>query len=66
MNLGPLEAMRVARLATDGFEEAVPLESKMVLDRGGAATFVISHVGRQSQRRGDKQCGTEVPSGHST
>jgi len=52
MNLGPLEAMRVAILATDGFEEAVLLESKMVLDRAGAATFVISRVGRQSQRAG--------------
>jgi protease I len=41
MSLGTLEGMRVAILATDGFEEEVLLEPRMALDRAGAATFVI-------------------------
>ena len=42
MTIGALQGMRVAILATDGFEQAELLEPRIALNHAGAATFVIS------------------------
>jgi protease I len=41
-NSGPLKGMRVAILATDGFEQSELLEPRKALDAAGAATVVIA------------------------
>jgi protease I len=42
MAIRALQGMRVAILATDGFEQTELLEPKMVLEDAGAATFIVA------------------------
>lgn len=47
-NSGPLKGMRVAILATDGFEQSELLEPRRALDAAGAATAPSARTGRGS------------------
>lgn len=62
---GVLQGVRVAILVSDGFEEAEVLEPRRVLDRAGAATFVISpmedKVTGSGHDKGEKTISVEIP-----
>jgi protease I len=61
MTIGALQGMRVAILATDGFEQAELLEPRMALHHAGAATFVISPSEDKIKGWNDKEWGVELP-----
>jgi protease I len=61
MAVSTLQGMRIAILATDGFEQAELLEPKIALERAGAATFVISPSGDKIKGWNNQQWGIELP-----
>jgi protease I len=61
MTVGALQGMRVAILATDGFEQAELLEPRMALDHAGASTFVISPSDDTIRGWSNKTWGIELP-----
>jgi protease I len=61
MAIGALQGMRVAILATDGFEETELLEPKMALEHAGAATFIISPSKNKIKGWKNQEWGTELP-----
>jgi protease I len=61
MATSTLQGMRVAILATDGFEQEELLEPKLALEHAGAATFVIAPSEDKIKGWNIKEWGTEVP-----
>lgn len=60
MATGTLQGMRVAILATDGFEQAELLESKMALEDAGAATFIVAPSRNKIKGWNNKRWGIEL------
>jgi protease I len=61
MATGLLQGMRVAILATDGFEQSELLEPKMALEDAGAATFVIAPSEDKIKGWNHQNWGAELP-----
>jgi protease I len=61
MDIGALQGMRVAILATDGFEQKELLEPKMALDDAGAATFIVAPSKDKIKAWRDQNWGIELP-----
>jgi protease I len=61
MATGLLHGMRVAILATDGFEQTELLEPKMALEDAGAATFVVAPSEDKIKGWNNQNWGTELP-----
>lgn len=61
MATGLLQGMRVAILATDGFEQAELLEPKRALEDAGAATFVVAPSEDKIKGWNKQQWGAELP-----
>lgn len=60
MQPGKLTGIRVAILATDGFEQSELLEPRKALDQAGAATEIISPKGGRIRGWNHKEWGREV------
>src|SRR5579864_5927009 len=56
-----LKGLRVAILATDGFEQSELLEPRKALDGAGATTKVVSPAGKKIKGWSQKEWGSEVP-----
>jgi protease I len=61
MTMGTLQGMRVAILATDGFEQAELLEPQKVLEDAGAATFIVAPSENRIKGWNDQKWGVELP-----
>jgi protease I len=61
MATGLLQGMRVAILATDGFEQSELLEPKRALEDEGAATFVVAPSEDRIKGWHDQQWGVDLP-----
>lgn len=61
MATSALQGMRVAILATDGFEQAELLEPKLALEKAGAATFVVAPSENRIKAWNVKEWGVDVP-----
>jgi protease I len=61
MATGLLQGMRVAILATDGFEQSELLEPKMALENVGAATFVVAPSEDKIKGWNHQNWGIELP-----
>lgn len=61
MATSALQGMRVAILATDGFERAELLEPKLALEKAGAATFVVAPSENRIKAWNVKEWGVDVP-----
>lgn len=59
--MSTLQGMRVAILATDGFEQAELLEPKMALENAGAATFIVAPSGNRIKGWNHQEWGIELP-----
>lgn len=60
MAIGILQGMRVAILATDGFEQQELLEPKRALEDAGAATFVVAPSGNKIKGWHNQKWGIEL------
>ncbi len=61
MATGLLQGMRVAILATDGFEHVELLEPKMALENAGAATFIVAPSEDKIKGWNRQEWGRDVP-----
>lgn len=61
MASGLLQGIRVAILATDGFEETELLEPKMALENEGAATFIVAPSKDKIKGLNHQKWGVELP-----
>jgi protease I len=61
MATSTLQGLRVAILATDGFEQAELLEPKLALEKAGAATFVVAPSENKIKAWNVKEWGVDVP-----
>lgn len=61
MTTGLLQGMRVAILATDGFEQTELLEPKKALEDAGAATFVVAPSEDKIKGWNQQEWGMELP-----
>jgi protease I len=61
MTTGLLQGMRVATLATDGFEQSELLEPQMALEDAGAATFVVAPSDDKIKGWNHQNWGVELP-----
>jgi protease I len=61
MATGLLQGMRVAILATDGFEQVELLEPKMALENAGAATFIVAPSEDKIKGWNRQEWGMDVP-----
>lgn len=61
MAIGVLQGMRVAILATDGFEETELLEPRRDLENAGAATFIVAPAEDKIKGWNQRSWGRELP-----
>jgi protease I len=61
MAIRALQGMRVAILATDGFEQTELLEPKMALEDAGAATFIVAPSENRIKAWNVQKWGIELP-----